>query len=454
MLESPQMVAFTVGKVEFSGQLIFREKEFELSVGPGWREKLPVTKLSTEFTVDMKLRDGQQLRGQWWITGIGSKLTGMLSELETHQFLSDGAYFRLLVPLSENISLRDYLMRNSFQSDIMEGADSFCVDLAGYIWHVCIVRDTQLDVKEYYLAIDCFKIMTADEFISCTSVIRNALGYLTGHLAADRGYVFCYQDEAMKAFSGFRIIEYRASILSAYTPFNSRVSAYANHCPFQKAFDESRLRKFTRNHFSTLCKVMMDKPEVNHAIVLIQEASVASLLFMPGGLAIALESLSKALVPDIDEALAVIRSPDIRKQLQSEIMEVIDKYKEDVDYDVLRSRVMGELYKPTNATKLKAPFNYWGIPLLKEDLDVLRMRNDLLHGRVPEVKRKCPVSDPGNPDLYYVAMRLYTLLNMLLMKVAGFDGLVLNHAMIHEAYCRAGISESMYRSLDGSFIEI
>lgn len=47
-------------------------------------------------------------------------------------------------------------------------------------------------------------------------------------------------------------------------------------------------------------------------------------------------------------------------------------------------------------------------------------------------------------DLYYVAMRFYTLLNRLILKWIGYDNYVLNHAKIQERATLIKLKEPYY----------
>ncbi|SEA92251.1 hypothetical protein SAMN05443667_11212 [Flavobacterium gillisiae] len=84
-----------------------------------------------------------------------------------------------------------------------------------------------------------------------------------------------------------------------------------------------------------------------------------------------------------------------------------------------------------------------------QNLKVISARNDFLHERVPDFKklganRSIELKDN---DLYYASVRLYTLLNILILKMIGFDNYVLNFTKIFEKNTRYPVREEFYRKL-------
>ena len=104
---------------------------------------------------------------------------------------------------------------------------------------------------------------------------------------------------------------------------------------------------------------------------------------------------------------------------------------------------------PTNKSKLRAPFDHLKIPLLPEDLVILDTRNDFLHGRAPDLTNEGEnrTTERLNSDLYYSALRLSTLLSMLILKWVGYDNYVLNYPKINEASTGISIDEEPYRKV-------
>lgn len=163
---------------------------------------------------------------------------------------------------------------------------------------------------------------------------------------------------------------------------------------------------------------------------------------MPGGLAIALESLSDLIVKNKKLDLAPITDKNLRKKIIHDCQEIIQKScgtiltKEALS--LLKSRIASNLNKPTNKAQLRAPFTELGITLLPEDLILLDTRNDFLHGRPPDITKAGPDRPLQrlNADIYYCSLRFYTLLNILILKWIGYDNYVVNYPKLQEKYTK------------------
>jgi hypothetical protein len=108
-----------------------------------------------------------------------------------------------------------------------------------------------------------------------------------------------------------------------------------------------------------------------------------------------------------------------------------------------------QLNQPTNKARLKAPFDLLQIKLLEEDLRIIKTRDDFLHGRVPDLTNagKNRSIERRNKDLYYVSMRFYTLLNILILKWIGYDNRVVNLPKIHEGFTEIRLEEEPFRQV-------
>ncbi|MBO6518120.1 MAG: hypothetical protein JJ975_16400, partial [Bacteroidia bacterium] len=91
---------------------------------------------------------------------------------------------------------------------------------------------------------------------------------------------------------------------------------------------------------------------------------------------------------------------------------------------------VGHINQKTNKDRLIAPFEYQDIALNPEDSRILNNRNDLLHGRFP-VSPEVKTLNSENEHLFYVSMRLLTLLNLGILKWVGYIGYTPNYARIY-----------------------
>ncbi|MDB5144519.1 MAG: hypothetical protein JWQ66_3232 [Mucilaginibacter sp.] len=196
-----------------------------------------------------------------------------------------------------------------------------------------------------------------------------------------------------------------------------------------------------------LCQQLYDSVTFSAAILLMLEASVASLVFMPGGYAIVLESLADYMTPEEKEDLAPMK-PALSKRVRKRLTAVINEECAGIS-EANRNILLGKIIhinQVTNKSRLRAPFDRMKLPLNEKDLALIETRNDFLHGRIPDL------TDAGedrpeerkNKDLYYASVRFYTLLCRLILSWVGYDNYVLNHAKIQEKFTRIPLDEDYY----------
>ncbi|WP_278010977.1 hypothetical protein [Flavobacterium gyeonganense] len=361
-------------------------------------------------------------------------------------------YYKSVIPLSKEINFHFTIKEFVFSSDtskwsrigtkiIMNGED------------IIIVQEKD-ENKNWFLIIQSKKKQSYEEFSDKVFSIRIALGYVTGHLAGDEGYFFSYSRKEMKNFKHFYYRSLRSEIITLMNPLNSNPFAWIrnNKKVANKYYNEKCLETMSIENFSNLCNLLVSNDDFTATLLLIIESSKASLIFRPSGYSIALETLSDIVIGDENYKLSPITSKPDNKKFRKELNEVLDKHsvKESFkDIKTLKGRIE-HINQMTNGERLKAPFSVLGINLLQEDLNVISSRNDFLHGRVPDFKnlgvsRSINLKDN---DLYYASVRLYTLINLLIFKMVGYKGYVLNFPKIYELDTKYKVKEDYYRKIE------
>ena len=371
------------------------------------------------------------------------RFTGQTGLLYTKGYsLKRKFYYRLMIPLKKKLEHRDILGTQS--GTINNDTLNFSI----------IQRDKEkyfLLKEEYFLLIESNLKQSHDEFSEKAFALVNALGYLTGHLAGNQGYFFAYTRKNMEAPEHIYHRELRDTITSSYAPLTSNAYSYLHHNQklAKKYCDTKVLRTVNQDEFSLLCQRLHGSVKLTTAIILLLEASVASLLFMPGGYAIVLETLADIIKPEKTVKVAPMNT-QLSKNVRHECLKVIKKHvdKHSDNYEVLKYRI-NQLNQPTNKAKLRIPFDYLNIDLLEHDLKILEARNDFLHGRVPDITDagKDRSLDRRHKDLYYTSIRFYTLLNMLILKWVGYDNRVINYPKLNEAFTEIKLKEEPYRQV-------
>lgn len=378
------------------------------------------------------------------------RLTGSIDRIHTVGFSEKQKYYyQLIIPLEKELQFHYNIAETPFTTDLgfrsRKGTTAVIngIPVKAY----CIHNDK----KKHFLAIDCDVKQNFDEFAEKANAIKIAMGYLSGYYAGNQGFFFAYTKKEKKEPKHFRCVSLRDSIHSSYSPIYSNAYGYLHHNRSLAKKYYTLLRTVSLDEFSLLCEKIHNSLDFSSILMLMLESSIASLLFMPGGYAIALETISDLVIGNKKLKLAPIKDKNVSKKIRAGFVEVLNQNNATIsasDIDTLKKRI-DQINQTTNQARLKAPFDLLNITLLDEDLKILETRNDFLHGRVPDLTNagKERPTERINKDLFYCSMRFYTLLNMLIFKWIGYDNKVVNYPKLHEGFTQIYLKEEPFRQV-------
>lgn len=358
-------------------------------------------------------------------------------------------YYQLIIPLEKELRFHYNIAETHFVTDLgYVSRTGTTATINGESIQACCIHN---DKKEYFLAIDSTVKQTFEEFSEKAHAVKIGMGYLSGHFAGNQGFYFAYSKKDKKQPKYFRCVAMRDSIRSGYSPIYSNSYGYLhNNRSLAKKY-YSLLRPVSLTEFSILCEKIHNSIDFSSTLMLILESCTASLLFRPGGYAIALETISDLVIGNTKLKLAPIKDKTISRRIRKEFLEVLNQNSASIaapDLDILKKRI-DHFNQTTNKARLRAPFDLLKITLLDEDLKILETRNDFLHGRVPDLTNAGAnrSTDRINKDLYYCSIRFYTLLNMIILRWIGYDNRVINYPKIHEGFTQIHLQEEPYRQV-------
>lgn len=279
--------------------------------------------------------------------------------------------------------------------------------------------------------------------------IQQAMGFLTGYMPGGEEYIFC--DD------GFKYSSYvRPALKSIYHPVNTNPYSKLHDKPDIAGEYYGKLTKISSAIISNLVDQIHRNQELSSSIILLMEAaSVKSLLMIPSVSAIIIESLSKLITFQEQGKLLPIKDVILKDKIINKLNVVIDSYKTDLGEDstLKLKRRVNEINRPvikeklTNNEKLTIPFEQLGIKITIEDIQAIEHRNDLLHGNILLLNGERLNDNEINSYMLYVADRLFTLISKLILKYAGYNGYVINYSKFSEK--AVGIETN-----EGYFVEI
>jgi hypothetical protein len=376
--------------------------------------------------------------------------TGFIDRIHSKGFSERKKYYyQLVIPLEKKLEFHFQIQQTNFRSDLgYYSRNATTATISGDTLQACCIDNGK---KEYFLVIDSAVKQNFDEFSEKASAMQIALGYLSGYYAGNQGYFFVFTSKKKSKPKHFRVIQFRPSIKSGFTPIHSNSYGYLPHSALAMKY-ENLLRNVSLIEFSTLCERIYCSREFSSSLILILESSVASLLFRPGGYAIALETLSDLIVGKRKLKLSPIKEPSVSRNIRKGFLEVLNRNKSTIateDIETLRKRI-DQFNQRTNKMRLQAPFNLLTIAINHEDLKILETRNDFLHGRVPDLTNSGTNRsiERINKDLYYCSMRFYTLLNMIILKWIGYSNRVVNFPKLYEEFTQISLDEEPFREVE------
>jgi len=377
----------------------------------------------------------------------GVKLSSEVDFFSTKGFSTPAKYYyRLIVPLEKKLNFFFQIQRHSFFEDFgFHRADGTQATIDGDLLDISVFPDND---KKYYLAIDTTIKQPFETFSNKAHAVINGLGLLSGYMAGDAGWYFAYTKKEMSEPVHWCRNAMRDSIQGFYTPVNTNPHAWVhNRSAADKIYKADILKPVSAAVFSNLCQKLYSSIDFSASVLLMLESSVASLVFMPGGYAIVLESLADQIVDKTTSGLAPMNkalSKKVRKKL-SEIIQLECAHLPKENQDILLGKI-SNLNQVTNKSRLRLPFDLLGIQLNDLDLKLIDTRNDFLHGRIPDLTDAGDdrTNERRNKDLYYASVRFYTLLCRLILTWIGYDNYILNHAKIQEKFTQIYLDEEYY----------
>lgn len=373
--------------------------------------------------------------------------TAKLDQLYTIGFSKTESFFyQLVIPLKKKPNNNYSIEEICFKTDLgLFSREGVKTEVDGVVLEMLFFQRKK---TEYFLIIESNSKQSFDSFAEKVGAAIISFAFLTGSYFGDQGFYFSKNLKDQEVPNSFLWSKLRHSFQSSFTPIYSNVYAYLGSDKDLITKYVNKLRPASYDEFSILCTKVFSSLELSSAIMLILESSVASLVFRPGGYAIALENLSSLIKDPVKPQDRPINDELLSEKLEGEMQDVLENYKDIIgeeEYSVLSSRIKS-LNNITNWSRLKAPFEYLNISLFEEDLEVLKTRNDFLHGRIPKLGNGKSLNKI-NSDLLYISLRLYTLLNILILKWIGYDNYVVNYPKVFSVNTQRAIEEEYYRKV-------
>ncbi|MBN8674277.1 MAG: hypothetical protein J0L56_09090 [Chitinophagales bacterium] len=382
------------------------------------------------------------------------KISGELAAIASTQLENyDGKYLRLMIPVLKGHPKIGSIKRYWYDCDLKATEHALIkVYIHKHEYHFFIFRNKD----SCYLVIDSTKPVQLADFRKVVVSISNGFGFLFGDLFMDEGILLSSANAQFDTIENIWFSTYRESIYSGYAVYT--VNPYSIYNVTGQTREEvdrnvEEIRKwyekildFDDELFSKLCTKFYDSEPFSRAAIVVLQANTLALEIKGSAYSIAMEAITAVMIEENHLKIPKPISDDtVAKSLIKEFMDKVEEFFPKKDpatkdiYSILKTRI-SNLNKPTNADKLRKPFELFGYVLKDYEKEVIKHRDVFQHGGLP--------GDPESPDavfqdVYYSCMVLHRMIVILVLKYIGFSGYIINYPQLHKHITAKDLSEDL-----------
>lgn len=269
--------------------------------------------------------------------------------------------------------------------------------------------------NDYFLTFKTQNNINHNEFKRITEATRVAIGLISGYLPGENVYFF-----AGKRGEGIKSLTYKYRNLQETIHNKYPILDYRRY----ENIVESEL-KLSSEQFNNLVNYIFQNEEIQRAAMLLITAGTVSGVSKGSLASVALETIT-GIMTQKQKANCIITDTEIKSKLKHELSKGLKTVKDliPVESFTMLNNKLSQINNLPNANKLEMPFETYGISLNEEDKYCMNSRNKFLHGVLPENKKLRFLTEEER--VFYVSNRLMMLSSMLLLRVAKYEGKVID----------------------------
>lgn len=363
----------------------------------------------------------------------------------------DGKFHRLLIPfISNDMILKDFQSWH-FTSDL-ESVNRTLIkikfdELEFHLFNFSIG-------KQQYWGVDSLQTLDFEKFKSIAYSALNAYGFIKGNLYLREVFYFASDDKTLNTtFFHYSLIRdniethYRIFTTNPYSVYNSY-----HHDKGEKldtnVVDKwnSKLLNFSEENFSKLVEYFYKHETFSRSALIILEANNQPLELKAASYCVAYEGICHTIkkLVDINAPSSIdkiVWEQNIKPEFEKLLISLKGNGLLNNDQDRILSSKVNNLNQPTNRDSLTAPFLKLGYNLNQQEIKCIDNRNKFLHGSLPV---KSNDEDENFKELYFNSVTIHKLIYILILKLIGFEGYIINYPKLHEQTTGESLSEELF----------
>lgn len=351
-------------------------------------------------------------------------------------------YQRLIIPVKKKISFFFIIEDRTFETPTLHSRGCVRANFENYFIDIFPYTDKE---KKDFLILDCPVKISHDEFGDAAFACLVTLGYLTGKLTQNEGVYFSYSKKEMIIPTALKFSSFRPSINSMHHPVSSNPYGFKVRGRKGDRLNK-KMNPISEIEFSKLCQLVFNKTDLRAALLLLMEVLKESIFTMAAGMAVILETLTNLYAKENPDYFIYVKQPKISSAILKELRFVITNHKAEIG-DVTEKLIdkVNQINQVSNKIKLSKPFELLGFILNEDDKRIIERRNDLLHGRL-SLNYDDDI-EKADSELYLIATKLYTLVNVLILKQIGFSGYIINWPVYNKHVHKQKLKEEVFRMI-------
>lgn len=341
---------------------------------------------------------------------------GYITELNSNFNERNNNYFRLLIPQNGGMYNRPRSFIKATAMNINErysyGLVSISVGSKNYRLY------DHSSENGNYLVIDSLEKQSFKQFEQVATAIRFSFALISGFLERNESYVLVSNSSKFDSISGF-----------AYKKELDTIDS-GKHiiCPWilQEFLNLNKKIGFLPvDVFSKLVSITLKNKSVTRAVQILTQSNKLPLEICTAAYSVCLETIKNVVIDLNRDKVNPISSKGDAKRIIKSLKDTVNSF--DSCYynnkNVILSKI-DNINQLSNIDSILHSFKLLGIDLTDNDTFCIKRRNDFLHGKIP-FENELDQSKKTT-ELKLIAYKLHFLTCCLLLKMAGFNGYLIN----------------------------
>lgn len=294
--------------------------------------------------------------------------------------------------------------------------------------------------KKFYLVVESTRQCLFNEIESLAYSSLLTLGFFSGVLHLNETYIVVSKSRGFNSPVGLYYKSLRETISGQYNifttnaysvliPISKKMKAQNAEDRMMKIIEEKwkfRIDRVQENVFSNIMNLFNEHESIARAALISLSASRLGLELQAGVYCIAFETICNSINKIYNLQVPHVIDEKQWNTIKHDLLDIFNKSSLSTDAKNFGKNKINNFNQPTNKDKLTLSFNAVGYILSANEIKAISDRNLFLHGHL-NVKNNEKEID----KLFYTSIMFHRLCCTLILKMAGFNGHIINNIALY-----------------------